>query len=117
MPARLPALFTAIDARDAQAFADFLSPDVTFIFANAPALHGREAAHAAVAGFFASLAGLRHELAEHGQCGDSLVMRGQVTYTRHDGSQLSVPFANFFKLRDNLISEYRIYGDFSALAA
>ena len=43
-------------------------------------------------------------------------MQGQVTYTRHDGSQLSVPFANIFKLRDNLIEEYRIFGDFSALA-
>jgi ketosteroid isomerase-like protein len=117
MPARLPALFTAIDARDAQAFANFLSPNVTFIFANAPALHGREQAQAAVAGFFASLAGLRHELAEHWQCGESLIMRGQVTYTRHDGSQLCLPFANIFKLRDNLINEYRIYGDFSALVA
>ena len=43
-------------------------------------------------------------------------LQGQVTYTRHDGSQLSVPFANIFKLRDGLIGEYRIFGDFSALA-
>lgn len=116
MPTRLQPLFTAIDARDAQAFSSFLSPDVEFIFANAPPLHGREQAQIAVAGFFASLAGLQHELTEHWQCGDSLIMRGKVTYTRHDGSQLSVPFANIFKLRDGLIGEYRIFGDFSALA-
>ncbi len=116
MPARLQALFAAIDARDAQAFADFLSPDVTFTFANAPTLYGREQAQAAVSGFFASLAGLHHALAEHWQSGDSLSMHGMVTYTRHDGSQLCVPFANIFKLRDGLIAEYRIFGDFSALA-
>jgi hypothetical protein len=53
---------------------------------------------------------------EHWQSGDTLIMRGQVTYTRHDDSQLNVPFANIFKLRDGLIGDYRIFGDFSALA-
>ena len=116
MPDRLPALFAAIDARDAHAFASFLCPDVEFIFANAPPLRGPELARAAVAGFFSSLAGLHHEVTENWQSGDNLIMRGQVTYTRHDDSQLCVPFANFFKLRDGLIGEYRIFGDFSALA-
>jgi ketosteroid isomerase-like protein len=116
MPSRLKPLFEAIDARDAQAFAGFLSPDVEFVFSNAPALHGREQVEAAIAGFFSSLAGLRHELTEHWEIDDSLIMRGRVTYTRHDGSQLSVPFANTFKIRQDLICEYRIFGDFSALA-
>jgi len=116
MPDRLPALFNAIDARDAEAFASFLSPDVEFIFANAPALHGREQVQTAIAGFFASLAGLRHELNESWQNGDCLIMHGKVTYSRLDGSQLCVPFANIFKLRAGLIGEYQIFGDFSALA-
>jgi len=116
MPDRLPLLFSAIDARDAHAFADFLSPDVEFVFGNAAPLHGRANVEAAVAGFFASLAALRHELSGHWHCGDSLLMHGIVTYTRHDDSQLRVPFANVFKLRDGLIGEYRIFGDFSALA-
>ncbi len=115
MPARLPALFNAIDARDAQAFTSFLSPDVEFIFANAPALHGREQVQAAIAGFFASLASLQHEVSEFWQTGDNLIMHGKVTYTRLDGSQLCVPFANIFKLRGDLIGEYQIFGDFSAL--
>ena len=116
MPERLNALFDAIDARDAQAFVNFLAPDVEFVFSNAPPLYGRAQVETAIAGFFASLAGLHHVLTEHWLCGDNLIMQGQVTYTRHDGSQLSVPFANIFKLRDNLIEEYRIFGDFSALA-
>lgn len=116
MPSRLKPLFEAIDARDAQAFASFLSPDVEFIFANAPALHGREQVETAIAGFFASLASLRHELSESWQTGDNLIMHGKVTYTRRNGSQLCVPFANIFKLRSGLIGEYQIFGDFSALA-
>lgn len=116
MPSRLQPLFEAIDARDAEAFASFLSPDVEFVFANAPTLHGREQVQTAIAGFFSGLAGLRHELSEHWRIGDHLIMRGTVTYTRHDGSQLSVPFANTFRIRHGLIGEYRIFGDFSALA-
>ena len=116
MPDRLPALFNALDARDAEAFTGFLSPDVEFIFANAPALHGREQVQTAIDGFFSSLAGLRHELNESWQNGDCLIMHGKVTYNRLDGSQLCVPFANIFKLRDGLIGEYQIFGDFSALA-
>ena len=116
MPNRLPALFAAIDARDAHAFACFLSPDVEFTFANAPTLQGREQVQTVIAGFFSSLASLRHEVTEHWQSCDTLIMRGQVTYTRHDGSQLNVPFANIFKLRDGLIGDYQIFGDFSALA-
>ena len=116
MPNRIPALFAAIDARDAHAFASFLSPDVEFTFANAPPLLGREQVQAVIAAFFSSLASLRHEVTEHWQSGDTLIMRGQVTYTRHDDSQLNVPFANIFKLRDGLIGDYRIFGDFSALA-
>lgn len=116
MPSRLKPLFDAIDARDAETFARFLSPDVEFVFANAPALHGREQVQTAIAGFFSSLAGLRHELVQHWQIGDHLIMRGTVTYIRHDGSQLCVPFANTFRIRHGLIGEYRIFGDFSALA-
>jgi hypothetical protein len=38
-----------------------------------------------------------------------------VTYTRRDGSLLTLPFANTFELRDGLIAIYRIYIDISAL--
>jgi limonene-1,2-epoxide hydrolase len=40
-----------------------------------------------------------------------------VTYTRHNGSSLSVPFANVFELKGDKIASYRIYIDNSALFA
>jgi hypothetical protein len=36
-------------------------------------------------------------------------------YTRHDGSALSVPFADVFKMRGELAREYLIYVDASRL--
>jgi len=38
-----------------------------------------------------------------------------VTYTRHDGSVLTVPFANVFEMRGDKIAAYRIYVDNSLL--
>jgi hypothetical protein len=38
-----------------------------------------------------------------------------VTYTRHDGSTLRVPFANVFKVDAGLVAEYLIFVDVSRL--
>jgi len=46
-----------------------------------------------------------------------LALHGEVTYTRHDGSRVTLPFANVFRLRDDLISEYLIYADLAPLYA
>jgi hypothetical protein len=78
---------------------------------------GREAVGDAVSQFFASIRALRHRLLDRWQRDDSLVCRGEVTYTRHDGSEVSVPFANVFRLHDGRIGEYLIYVDITPLFA
>jgi hypothetical protein len=40
---------------------------------------------------------------------------GEVTYTCHDGTVLSVPFANVFELRGDKFAAYRSYIDISWL--
>src|SRR5687768_14544515 len=99
-------LFRAIDAKDADGFAEFLAPDVQFRFGNGPAADGWEAARHAVASFFSSIAALRHDVQEVLEAGDTVVLRGEVTYWRKDGSQLTVPFANIFKMAAGRIREY-----------
>ena len=111
----LAALFESIDAKNTQAFAVFLSEDVLFRFGNAPAVEGRRAVAETVQGFFQSIRGLRHELAQTWTQGDSVVCHGQVTYTRKDGSTLCVPFANIFGLAEGRVSRYLIFVDVSEL--
>ena len=110
-------LFRTIDARDSRKFTSFLTPDATFRFGNAPAISGHAAIEQAVAGFFASLKALSHRLIATWEQGDSLALQGEVTYTRHDGSQITLPFANIFRLRDGLVREYLIYADVAPLYA
>jgi ketosteroid isomerase-like protein len=110
-------VFAAIDAMDAARFGTFLHPEVRFQFGNMPVVSGAGQATAFVAGFFESIAAIRHEVPDVFDWGDTWACRGRVTYTRHTGSTLEVPFANFFGLCDGRILSYQIYADTSQLPA
>lgn len=109
-------LFAAIDSLDAKAFADHLTPDAQFRLGNAPTILGRDAIVAAASGFFASIAACRHRLIRSWSGSDGVGCEGEVTYTRRDGRDITVPFANIFELRGTLICAYRVYVDNSPLA-
>jgi hypothetical protein len=108
-------LFASIDARNIEKFVSFLDADCDFRFGNLPAVTGIDSISDFVGGFFASVASLRHDLNEFWLMPDGAVCHGTVSYTRHDGSVLSVPFANIFKTRNLKIVEYLIFADTSQL--
>ena len=109
------ALFAAIDRKDAAAFASRLTADAVFRFGSAPGVAGRDAIAAAVGGFFDSIAGLSHAVHKVLWDGGTQVCEGEVTYERHDGSTLTVPFVDVFEYEGDLISEYKIYIDIGEL--
>jgi ketosteroid isomerase-like protein len=113
----LASLFAAIDRQDADAFSGFLAEDAVFRFGNLPAVEGRDAIRSFVAGFFGSIRAVSHAVLDDWQAGDAVICRGEVTYTRHDGSMLTVPFANILKLAGERVRDYMIYADTSALYA
>jgi len=108
-------VFAVIDAGDAAGFVAFLTPDAQFRFGNAPVVVGHDAIHAAAAGFFSAIGSSRHRLLRTWNGAATTVCEGEVTYTRHDGSVISVPFVNVFELRGEKIAAYRIYIDNSSL--
>jgi ketosteroid isomerase-like protein len=110
-------LFAAIDARDAAAFVDLLTPDAQFTFGSTPTVTGSGAIGIAAGQFFAAIASCRHRLLRTltGSDRAAIACEGIVTYTRHDGSTVSVPFANVLELRGEKIAAYRIYIDNSPL--
>jgi ketosteroid isomerase-like protein len=112
---RVSDLFSAIDAKDTSGFLAFLTPDARFRFGNAPVVQGREAIGEVVGGFFASIEALEHDVGKTWSDETSIVCHGEVTYTRKDGSQLTVPFADVFGFQGDLIDEYLIHIDVSQL--
>ncbi|NEQ47175.1 MAG: nuclear transport factor 2 family protein [Leptolyngbya sp. SIOISBB] len=108
-------LYNSVDARSVADLAHFLADDVSFRFANAQPLKGKDAVLAANASFFQSIADMSHQIDQVWGAGDDLICNGQVNYTRLDGSQFSVPFATILKLQCDRIVNYLIYADVSAL--
>lgn len=109
------ALFRSIDDQDMESFASILTEDVLFRYGNAPPVQGKSAVVDVVRGFFASIRALRHDIVEAWSLPGVLVCHGVVTYTRHDGSHLTVPFANIMKTDGEQIREYLIFVDASDL--
>lgn len=110
-------LFVSIDAMDTEGFLSFIAADATFRFGSSPAVHGHDSIRTALEGFFSSFAALSHKLHRLIADGNTVACEGEVTYTRHDGSTITLPFANFFEVGNGLISLYRIYIDIGPLFA
>lgn len=117
IPLWVSQLFQSIDDKDTDRFTAHLSPNVSFRFGNAETVQGREAVAAMIDPFFQAIAGLRHDLIEVWEVDKSAICRGEVCYTRHDGTTLQVPFVNVLKRADGTIDEYQIYVDSSRLFA
>lgn len=110
-------LFAAIDSNDAASFVSYLTEDAVFRFGSAPPVRGRQAIAEAVDGFFTTIAGCRHDIAHSFGHESTLLCEGEVTYRRHDGSEISLPFADVFEYEGDLIAHYKIYLDIGPLYA
>ena len=108
-------LFASIDAMDAESFLSFIHRDATFRFGSSPAVKGHAEIRVAVESFFSSFAALQHDLQRVIADGDAMACEGEVTYTRRDGSKITLPFVNIFEVNGELISQYRVYIDIGPL--
>ncbi len=108
-------LFRAIDRKDINAYLAFMTPDAVFRFGSSPGIRGHDAIRAAVADFYDTFHALSHELDRAWAGADTLVVEGRTTYTRHDGSTVTVPFADVFELEGDRIAHYAIYADIAPL--
>lgn len=113
----LESLFASIDAKDTGRFLGFLTEDALFRFGSAPAVHGHAAITDAVGGFFDSIDGCQHSASNTWSGPGMFGCEGEVLYRRHDGSEIALPFVDIFELREQLISNYKIYMDIAPLYA
>lgn len=116
-PAWVDQVFAAVDAGDAKRFAAVFTDDGQFRFGNTPAVVGRRAIESAVGGFFGSIRSCQHRLVRFWSAPGHCAMDGTVTYVRHDGRELTLPFANVFVMRGEQIAEYLVYVDLTPLFA
>jgi hypothetical protein len=108
-------LTRAIDAKDAGGLVNYMTGDAQFRFANMPPVIGNENIKIFLTNFFQSIQALSHSDVEYWQTADVWFMNGYVAYTRLNGTQLKVPFANLLKMNGDKIKDYLIFVDNSEL--
>ena len=105
----------AIDAKDSDKFASYITPDGQFRFGNAPSLYGTEDIRNGVAQFFTMIKASRHELVNFWEGDNSIVWQGKVHYTRLDDKEVAIDFVNIFNMDGEKVKDYLIYIDNSPL--
>lgn len=111
-------LFADIDSMAPDAFAQHLAPDVTMRFGNAPELHGRDACRQTWADFCELVDGVRHDVVAQWDTGEATVAHTDVTYTRKDGAEVTVPVVTIYRTGgDGLITDYRVFLDLAPVFA
>lgn len=111
------AVFSAVDAMDPATFAEFLTENGTFTFGNFPTATGRAEAAQAVGDFFAGIDGISHNIQGVWEEGDTVITKLAVTYTRKDGTSVTLPCANIWRCEGGKIADYRIFMDVNPVFA
>jgi limonene-1,2-epoxide hydrolase len=110
-------LLESIDEKNTDRFLRFLTDDAIFRFGSAPQVQGQAEIRDTVNEFFATIAGCKHKLNNILSDDGTIVCEGEVTYIRHDETEVTLPFVNVFELEGELISHYKIYADAGPLYA
>jgi ketosteroid isomerase-like protein len=114
------ALFEALDTGDAPRALGLMTEDVGFRFGSTEPTVGRAAIAANATAMAGAIASLSHELLAVWTVAEpesAVLCEMAVTYQRHDGSRVTLPCLNVFRLRDGRIADYRIYMDVNPVFA
>jgi ketosteroid isomerase-like protein len=110
-------VYEAVDSKDEQRLARFLTETCTFVYANSDPVIGRANIAESSKNFMALIAGIKHQLLDVWAFNDVIVSRLDVTYTRKGESTLTVPAVTIWRMRARQIDDYRIYIDVAPLFA
>jgi hypothetical protein len=88
---------------------------VEYKFSKAAPIKDKSNVAPVVQQFFSCIKAVSHDIENVWFQGPHVISNGAVTYTRHDSSQLTVPFVDIMKIGNDLILEYQLYADISQL--
>jgi len=89
--------FRSADSFDIERLVGWFADDIEVRFGNQPAITGKAGAREAFAGFWSSIAGMRHSRESVVALGDIAAQASIVTYTRHDSSAVSMPVSSHLR--------------------
>lgn len=112
-------VFDLLDAFDVEGFSKLMANKGEVRFGNSESMVGIDAISEGQRGFFSAIKKMEHTLTPDGiwSKSGSFVVEGKVTYTRLDGSKLTLPFTDVFHLENGKIQKLHVYFDIAPLFA
>jgi ketosteroid isomerase-like protein len=111
------AIFAAFDAKDVAALAELMTDDVRLQLGNSDIVEGKAAFMRELRAFFGSVADVRHTVTNVWSDLDAVIAELKVHYTRLDGTEVTLPCCNVFRLHDGAVADYRVYMDITPVYA
>jgi hypothetical protein len=88
------------------------------VFGNSEPMVGIDEIRPGLTAFFATIAGLRHEIVNEWNVDGETIFELQVTYDRKDGRQVTIPCVTIFHTdQAGEIDDYRVYFDMAPIYA
>jgi len=110
--------YREVDKLDMACLSAAISDDIDVRFGNNPTINGKAAAIESFKAFWTAIAGMAHRRVELVAQGDMAVFMANVTYTRHDGSTVTVPVSSHIRKDNNgKINRLWVYIDLAPLFA
>ena len=113
-------MYAASDSGNVEGLLERLSDEIVLVFGNSEPVHGKEAVKSTASQVTTRLKGVRHEIHDiwhAAEDADVLVARMTVHYTRLDGTIVSLPCCNVYRMNGDLIVDYRVYMDVNPVFA
>ena len=98
-------------------YAAFFADDALYRFANQPPIRGRAAIQEAAANFRRRVRGVSHTIHGMWESQNTVVCEMDLTYTRLDGKEVTVPCCDVFRVAGDKIQEMRIFIDATPVLA
>jgi hypothetical protein len=112
------AILARIDGMDTTESVKLFAERATVTFGNGEPMVGRDAIETGTADFYGSIAGLHHRILNEWTVGQVTIAEAAVTYTRHDGRQVTIPSATIWHVgADGLVTDYRVFIDLTPVYA
>jgi ketosteroid isomerase-like protein len=104
--------FATVDTMDVATITGLFADDARVVFGNSQPMMGIDQIRSGLTTFYATIAGLHHEIVNEWNVGGESIFELKVTYDRTDGQQVTIGCATIFHADDaGEIDNYRVYFD------
>jgi ketosteroid isomerase-like protein len=109
--------FADVDAMRLDEYVERHTDDAVVRINDNPPAEGKEAIRATIGGFWEMIGGLRHDVRERYDVGDTVILESDVIYTRKDGQEVTVRTVSVLHRDGDKVDQLSFYNDPSPIFA